>query len=184
MTSRRFGDAIGGACHLGMPIDNFAPFDCISFGCNRKGEVMRVRSSHLVLLVAALALGGCATVTRGMSEQVTFTSEPSGASVRTSTGLVCAATPCTFDIARKQEFSAVFSLPGHEETTIDVKTEIAGNGAAGFAGNVVVGGVVGMGTDVVTGATLNHEPNPVHAVLRPIARSGQPTRKAGARPVS
>jgi hypothetical protein len=100
-----------------------------------------------------------------MSEQVTFTSEPTGATVRTSTGLACSATPCTFDISRKQEFTAVFTMPGYKEQTIAVKTELAGNGAAGFAGNVLLGGVVGMGTDVATGATQDHKPNPVHAVM-------------------
>lgn len=133
--------------------------------------------------VLALGLGGCATVTRGMSEQVNFTSEPSGASVRTSTGLHCPATPCTFDIARKTEFTAVFSLPGHVDQSIDVVTEIAGNGAAGFAGNVVIGGVVGMGTDIATGATLNHRPNPVHAILVATPKSDVGPRRGKARGV-
>lgn len=122
-----------------------------------------------ILLASAVAtvLTGCATVTRGTSEQVTFTSEPSGAAMRTSTGLQCSATPCTFDISRKTEFVATFSLPGYRDQQINVVTELAGNGAAGFAGNVLVGGVVGMGTDAVTGATQDHKPNPVHAVMVP-----------------
>jgi len=100
-----------------------------------------------------------------MSEQVNFTSEPSGAAVRTSIGLTCPATPCTFDISRKSAFTAVFSMPGYADQEINVTTDLAGNGAAGFAGNVLIGGVIGMGTDVATGATLNHNPNPVHAIL-------------------
>ncbi len=121
----------------------------------------------LVVLSLSAALAGCATITRGMSEQVTFTSEPSGAQVRTSIGLACSATPCTFDISRKQEFTAVFSMPGFKDQTIQVKSELAGNGAAGFAGNVLIGGVVGMGTDIATGATQDHKPNPVHALMEP-----------------
>lgn len=124
----------------------------------------------------ALSLGGCATVTRGMSEQVNFTSEPSGASMRTSTGLTCPTTPCTLDISRKQAFTATFSLPGYVDQNIEVTTELAGNGAAGFAGNVILGGVIGMGTDVATGATLNHSPNPVHAVLAKAAASHSESR--------
>lgn len=128
-------------------------------------------------LVAVSLLTGCATVTRGMSEQVTFTSEPSGASVRTSTGLQCSATPCTFDISRKSEFIATFTMPGYKSQEVAVKTELAGNGAAGFAGNVLIGGVVGMGTDAVTGATQDHKPNPVHAVM-------EPERKAPEKPAA
>ena len=56
-------------------------------------------------------------------------------------------------------------MPGYKDQEIAVKTELAGNGAAGFAGNVLIGGVIGMGTDVATGATQDHKPNPVHATM-------------------
>jgi len=52
---------------------------------------------------------------------------------------------------------------------VDVKTQLAGTGAAGFAGNLVAGGVAGMWLDVSTGATLEHSPNPVSVILRPLA---------------
>lgn len=55
-----------------------------------------------------------------------------------------------------------------------MKTNLAGSGAAGFAGNVLLGGVVGMGVDAATGATLEHTPNPVNATLRPL-RGAKPT---------
>lgn len=47
-------------------------------------------------------------------------------------------------------------------------TKVAGAGVAGFAGNLVVGGIVGMGVDAVTGSTLEHFPNPVFASLLPL----------------
>lgn len=127
------------------------------------------------IAISAIVLAGCATVTRGTTEQVTFTSEPSGATMRTSTGLHCSATPCTFDISRKSEFVATFNMDGYEEQQINVVTQLAGNGAAGFAGNVLIGGVVGMGTDAVTGATQDHKPNPVHAVMVPVKKADRPT---------
>ena len=39
------------------------------------------------MVLAVLAVGGCATIVRGTDEQVQFMSEPSGASVQTSIGL-------------------------------------------------------------------------------------------------
>ena len=63
----------------------------------------------------------------------------------------------------------VVSAPGYEEQRVDVKTKLAGTGAAGFAGNIVAGGVVGMVVDASTGATLEHSPNPVSVMLRPLA---------------
>ena len=133
----------------------------------------------LPVMLAALMCAGCATVTRGTTSNVQFLSEPAGATVTTSLGHSCV-TPCTLVIGRKEEFSATFALPGHEPQTIPVKTEVAGAGAAGFAGNVILGGVVGMAADAATGATLEHVPNPVSARLVPTHRAApvtpRPTR--------
>jgi hypothetical protein len=122
-------------------------------------------------VIAGLLLAGlsaCATVTRGTTSQVTFLSEPSGAQVRTSLGQVCAS-PCTLQFNRKDEFAVTFSLPGYLDQTVQVRTQVSGGGAAGAAGNLLVGGVVGLAADAATGATLEHVPNPVSVVLQ---RSG------------
>lgn len=132
-----------------------------------------------VVLTALVALAGCATVTRGTTNQVQITSEPSGAMVRTSLNHNCS-TPCTLTIDRKAEFSVVFSKEGFAEQVIEVKSQLAGAGAAGFAGNVIAGGIVGMGVDAATGSTLEHVPNPVHAILQksaPAPRSLPPKRR-------
>ncbi len=70
-------------------------------------------------------------------------------------------------VDRKAEFIATFSKDGYEGQDIMVQTRVAGSGAAGFVGNVLVGGLVGMGVDAATGATLEHYPNPVVASLAP-----------------
>jgi|SRR5882672_6097993 len=119
----------------------------------------------------ALALGGCATVTRGTDDQVQINSDPQGATVQTSLSQQCL-TPCTLKVGRKDEFSVTVSKPGYAPQTVFVGTKLASAGAAGFAGNVLVGGVVGMGVDAATGATLEHFPNPVTVILQ---RSGTPT---------
>ena len=123
-----------------------------------------MRVSLLAVLAGSLSLGACATVTRGTTEQITFDSTPS-AEMRTSTGLTCPTTPCTLDVSRKSEFVATFSKQGYQSQNVIVQTRVAGAGAAGFAGNVLIGGVVGMGVDAATGSTLEHYPNPVLANL-------------------
>jgi hypothetical protein len=130
-------------------------------------------------IAVALSVSACGTVTRGTNEDVTFNSNPPGAKVQTSTGLVCQATPCTFPISRKQEFVATFDLPGHHSQQIPVTTGVSGGGAAGMAGNVLIGGVVGIVVDASTGATLDHSPNPVFATMTPIhspKRAAKPRR--------
>lgn len=110
---------------------------------------------------ALIALTGCASITRGSTNEVSFTSVPAGAAVKTSTGQSCTA-PCTMIFERRQEFMATFTL-GNEVRTIDVKTDLAANGAGAAAGNILAGGVIGLGIDAATGATLDHFPDPVHA---------------------
>jgi hypothetical protein len=122
----------------------------------------------LMMIAMAISVSACGTVTRGTNEDVTFNSDPPGAKVQTSTGLVCQATPCTFPISRKQEFVATFELPGHRSQQIPVTTGVSGGGAAGMAGNILIGGVVGVVVDASTGATLDHSPNPVFATMQPI----------------
>lgn len=127
------------------------------------------------VLALGLALGGCATVTRGTTDQVTVNSEPTGATATTSTGLNCPSTPCTWEVSRKSEFVVTYTMPGYKPAQVPVNTKVAGAGAAGFAGNVLLGGIVGMGVDAATGSTLEHYPNPVFATLEPI---GKPQKAA------
>lgn len=128
---------------------------------------MRFALAVLVAL-APMGLGGCASVTRGWSEQMQINSQPEGAEVRTSLSQQCV-TPCTLTVQRKDEFSVSFAKEGYQPQTVQVTTRVAGSGAAGFAGNILLGGVIGMGVDAASGAALEHYPNPVLAVLQPVA---------------
>lgn len=130
-----------------------------------------------VVLVLALAAttAGCGTIVRGSSEPVAFNSDPSGAVVQTTLGAGCSATPCQLQVDRKKSFTATFSKDGYKPQSVQVMTEISGGGAAGFAGNIVAGGVIGMGVDAISGAALDHKPNPVHVTLEPI--EVQPAKK-------
>jgi len=133
--------------------------------------------------VAALALGGCATVTRGTSNQVTFNSQPSNAQVRTSVGHSCE-TPCTITVDRKAEFIATFTKEGYEDVQVPVGTRVANAGMAGAAGNILLGGGIGLVADVATGATLEHFPNPVMAEMRPLGRPSTSRARRSRRPES
>ena len=118
--------------------------------------------------VLAIGLSGCATITRGTTEDVQLQSAPEDARAATSTGQSCQ-TPCTVKVGRKDEFSVTFTKEGYQPQQVEVKTQVAGAGAAGMAGNLVFGGIIGAGTDYVTGATLDHVPNPVKVDLVPNA---------------
>ena len=123
---------------------------------------------YKVVLIIALAClcGGCATVVRGTTDEVAFKSSPSGAEVHTSNGLACV-TPCTLQIKKNEEFVATFKKAGYAAKDVPVARQIVAGGVAATAGNVILGGVVGLGVDAVTGAGFDHVPNPVVVVLRP-----------------
>jgi hypothetical protein len=119
----------------------------------------------LSVLALAAALGACATVTRGSTTKFVVESTPPDARARTSSGFTCESTPCTIRMPRKDAFTVTISKPGFKTVTTDIKTKVAGSGAAGFVGNALLGGVVGATVDVVSGATLDLTPNPLHVFL-------------------
>ena len=126
------------------------------------------RGAIVVLCVTSLT--ACATVVRGTTEDIVINYSPIDAAVTTSLNHTCTANPCTIKVKRKEEFSVTASKPGYQSKTVEVKTKFSKGGAAGLAGNVVAGGVIGLGVDAVSGATLDHYPNPV--VIR-LLREGE-----------
>lgn len=159
----------------------------------------------LYFSMLSVLLAGCATVTRGTETDVIFESSPAGAEVRTQLVDMCALsecrmadandvsaapvttdppmpgpncnTPCSVRVARKKAIVATFTKDGYEPMTVNVPLRMANAGAAGLAGNILIGGVIGVGVDAVSGATLEHYPNPVIVTLTPIQRQYAPPRK-------
>ena len=126
----------------------------------------------IALLTIGLIVSACATITRGTTTQVQIHSNPPEAQARTSMGFTCV-TPCTLQVSRKDEFSVIIAKPGYHTVEVPVRTQVAGAGAAGFAGNIILGGVVGMAADAATGAALEHFPNPVSVTLT-ARKKGEP----------
>ena len=81
---------------------------------------------------------------------------------------------------RSADITVTVTKEGYEPQVIPLTKEIPGAGAAGFAGNLLVGGLVGMGVDAATGAAQDHKPNPVIVTLQPVAphaRRPRPPRR-------
>lgn len=116
--------------------------------------------------LACLFAGGCATITRGTTTDVVFHSEPPGAAMETTNGFWCT-TPCTLDMPRSDRFVATFSLPGYQNQTVAVESQVSSGGAVGMAGNLLVGGVIGGVVDATSGAMNDLVPNPVSVRLIP-----------------
>lgn len=131
----------------------------------------------------AAALGGCATLERGLDDEVAVVSEPSGAAVTATAGAGCAATPCTLVVRRDAAFTVTVRKPGYASQTVEVGTRISGTGAALATENLATAGL-GLAVDAATGGALEHVPNPVSVTLTalpaspaPAARSLKPARR-------
>jgi hypothetical protein len=126
-----------------------------------------------LLFAAAIALPcvGCASVSRGTTENISITSTPPGATAEIS-GLdnpTACVTPCVVVAKRSADITVTINKEGYESQVVPLTKEIPGTGAVGFAGNILVGGLVGMGVDAYTGAAQDHKPNPVDVALKTLA---------------
>jgi hypothetical protein len=90
-------------------------------------------------------------------------------------------------VKRQDEVSITLTKDGYEPQVIALQKELASGGAAGFAGNILVGGLIGMAVDGASGAAYDHKPNPVIVTLKPVAPPSPPTimrRRAPRAPTS
>jgi len=123
-------------------------------------------------LLATISLTACATIIRGDSENIAFTSSPQGASVSTTTGIQCT-TPCDADVKRRGDFVATFTQNGRVKT-VNVEGKASGEGVAtGVIGNAIIGGIIGLAVDIGTGAMMENTPNLVHANFDGRSSTGQ-----------
>ena len=141
----------------------------------------RLFGAALALVFTSTSLGGCATVIRGTKESAQFESSPNGATVTAESisedrlGPFTCVTPCELELKRKRTWDVEFSLEGFQSVSGLLKPQVTGGGVASGAGNVIAGGIIGIGVDAGTGANLDLRPNPMIAELEPTG-SGVPSR--------
>lgn len=124
--------------------------------------------THLVAISCLLALGGCATAVRGYRQYWEIDSTPSAAVVSLSNGVRCTA-PCKIKLPRKHGFAVEVCKSGYRAERAHVASHLSKTGSAMIAGNAVLGGVVGAGTDVALGSNRDLRPDPMHVALEPEA---------------
>lgn len=138
-----------------------------------------VRMISRLALVAAIAstCSACATIDRGTRDTWRVSTRPSGARVETSNGFFCAWTPCEMKIPRKARFTATVTKQGYKTVTVQVTNRVSGEGALDLAGNAIIGGLIGVGVDVYSGASLDLTPNPLSIDLQEEDRTVPPPQQ-------
>jgi hypothetical protein len=134
---------------------------------------MRRIKALLSLTVLGLFLPGCASVASlisegGLDQEMSFTSEPSGARV-----LLLGATPLgntpipKVKVARAKNTFVIVKLDGFEDQTVQITDKFN----YWFWGNIICCGLLGSTTDGVDGATVKLDPSTYHFNLNPTKAS-------------
>ena len=114
--------------------------------------------------VLPVLLPACATIMTGTTDDVTLTSEPSGASVRIEPDPKELQTPATLTLRRRDgPFLLSFELEGYESQRAYIRSKPNG----WLWANILLGGVVGIVVDWSTGAVTRLDPTEVHLVFQP-----------------
>ena len=138
------------------------------------------RAARAALCFAALcSTAACATITRGSTDTWSVQTDPTGAAVRTTNGFACDQTPWSFKMSRKSEFGVDITKTGYKPWHGQVTNKVSGAGGAGMAGNVFLGGLIGAGVDVATGAMMDLVPNPLIVKLETAPAAVAPVQPAG-----
>jgi hypothetical protein len=117
---------------------------------------------------AALLSGGCASIVHGPSQDVSVTSQPTGATVSVSNGTTVV-TPAVLHLQRGTDYTLTITKAGMATQVIQLKGEVAG----WFWGNApllllgILPGLVGGAVDFATGAAYELRPENVVVVLSP-----------------
>ena len=125
-----------------------------------------LKSAAVAALIVTLG-SGCATITRGTNEALVIESDPAGAEAQLSNGMRCM-TPCSIRVKRRGDIVVTISKEGFETINATVSSSVDGGGAAGMAGNVLLGGIIGAGVDAGTDAMHSHKPNPLTVKMEPL----------------
>ncbi len=117
-----------------------------------------------LIAVAAVVifLSGCATIMTGTTQKVAVTSNPSGAVAKVDGGMA-AVTPTIFNLERKTDHTIEISKEGYRLATVILRHTLSG----ATAGNILVGGIIGLAVDGCSGAMYKLVPERVDVNLEP-----------------
>ncbi|QNK77959.1 PEGA domain-containing protein [Winogradskyella sp. PAMC22761] len=114
-----------------------------------------------ILFLSVLLLSSCATIISGSRQNVEITSEPSSAKVYINE-IEIGQTPVQKNLRRNQEYQLTLKLDGYK--TYETKLEKKFN--AWYIGNVLIGGIIGLVIDPITGAMHKLKPEEIDGNLK------------------
>ena len=118
----------------------------------------------LIISPVVMLLGiGCATIIHGRSQDLTFASEPSGATVKID-GAVKGVTPTSITLRRNKHYIVSFEKNGYESEEQTIKSRMS----PWIFGNILIGGIIGLVIDLAAGGAWELSKDQIKVGLRPI----------------
>ena len=127
------------------------------------------REAQWVAVVTAVTVAGCATIMNQTKQSVGVASTPAGASV-TIDEHPSGSTPVVVRLSRKHQHLVHIELAGYQPYETILTRKVSG----WVWGNVLIGGVIGLGIDVTSGGMYKLAPDHVAAVLQKTGHAKMP----------
>ncbi len=121
-----------------------------------------VSQGAIFALVFGLQLG-CGSIIHGTHQDVKFTTEPAGATIRLDNGTVLTS-PASAELERDEDYVVSISKEGYQTAVVPLNSVLSG----WLAGNILFGGIIGGGVDLATGAAYTLTPENVVITLTPL----------------
>lgn len=117
----------------------------------------------LSLILTAGLMSSCASVINGRTQDVGISSNPAGALVKVD-GIDKGMTPCNLLLKRDESHTVTIEKEGYQPASATLSKSVSG----WVWGNVLIGGLVGLGVDAITGGFWTLEPENVSVQLVPL----------------
>jgi hypothetical protein len=125
----------------------------------------QVLSKILLLLLCARLSIGCASIIHGSTQDVNISSAPDEAEVWID-GARMGTTPTKVTLKRKDNYLVTIKKEGYKEATV----KIEGATSAWIIGNIIFGGIIGCGIDLLTGGAYDLKPERVDINITKLAQ--------------
>jgi hypothetical protein len=114
----------------------------------------------VMVLALVLGLGACASIMHGSSQEVGLSSSPTAAKV-TVDNLPLGNTPIVANLKRGNNHVVKFELAGYEPFEATITKKVSG----WVWGNIVFGGLIGLGVDAMTGGLYQLTPEQIAGAM-------------------
>ena len=127
----------------------------------------KIRYIVCIGLCASIVIsGGCASIIHGNTEQIGFTSDPSGAKLQIASQTTT--TPAFIILKRRGKHVARFTKAGYQPAEVALKE---GMSLWFLLGNLGFGGIPGWIIDCINGSVGDLSPDNVHVNMVPVSSS-------------